>query len=465
VLANPNCPGIVPIRAACAARSLLAASARRWAAAALVVALAGGRVGAEELTIGRHPEYTRLVLRTAKTPQYDVVAAAGSVRIQIFRDGLNLPFQQRVIDDPIVQSLRIQNGRFTGQIEVTVGPEFERYEAFALESPPRLVVDFYRRTAPDSAPATPPPGAAPARAVERLPALQPAPASASERPIHVGEGLVPSRESGPMPEPLPPAEPEPGAAAPPEAQRVAARAGTRTGVQRVVLDPGHGGSEIGARGPGGTFEKDICLAIARRLQRRLENELGLEVILTRDRDIEVPLTYRAEVANNRQADLFISIHANAFHGRNISGAETYFLSDSGVDEETRALVALENNTMGLSNAGAPGGDEISMLLWELANKEYLRESRDLADVIQRNFNQALSLPDRGVKQGRFLVLKGATMPAVLVEVGFISNPAEERKLLSSSYQQKLADALFESILEYKQRVDRYSGSLSQASGR
>jgi len=241
------------------------------------------------------------------------------------------------------------------------------------------------------------------------------------------------------------------------------RPSARRGVQRVVLDAGHGGVEVGARGPGGTLEKDICLAIVRRLQRRLEDQLGLEVILTRDRDLEVPLTYRAELANNRQADLFLSIHANAAHGRGISGAETYFLSDSNVDEETRALVALENNTMGLADPTGAAGDEISMLLWELANKEYLRESRDLAEVIQRNLNIALALPDRGVKQGRFLVLKGATMPAVLVEVGFISNPAEERRLLSSSYQQKLADALFDSVLEYKQRVDRYDGVLPQAS--
>jgi N-acetylmuramoyl-L-alanine amidase len=418
---------------------------------ALGLASIAGLGQTDELTVGQHADFTRLVLRTKKTPQYDVVVEPGIVRVVLFRDGLDLPFQERSVGDGVVQSIRVRNGRYTGNFEVALGREYGRHKTFTLENPARLVIDFYRRDA------AAPLGVAPAPAGPPAPPPAIRAESAPDKPR-----AVPADQSRAQ-------EPQPVAGPPvPETTLVplaAARSRPGRGVQRVVLDAGHGGIEVGARGPSGALEKDICLAVVRRLQRRLEDELGIEVILTRDRDIEVPLTYRAEVANNRQADLFLSIHANAAHGRGPSGAETYFLSDSGFDQDTRALVALENNTMGLPDAPGSGNDEISMLLWELANKEYLRESRDLGEVIQRNLNAALSLSDRGVKQGRFLVLKGATMPAVLVEVGFISNPAEENKLTSAGYQQKLADVLFDSILEYKHRVDRYDGLQPQASSR
>ena len=242
-----------------------------------------------------------------------------------------------------------------------------------------------------------------------------------------------------------------GTAAPQQQQR---------GLRTIVIDPGHGGSEIGAVGPSGTTEKDIVLDISRRLEDLIEGRLGLEVRLTRSEDIDKALEERTAFANNLKADLFISIHANAYRGRGVRGAETFFLSDKATDDEARRLVAIENGTLDLQGPAAVD-DDLQMLLWDMAQTAYLAESAVLAEMIQVGLNDLAGTADRGIKQAPFRVLRGATMPAVLVEVGFLSNPAEERQLADPRYRQRVAEVLYDSLNQYRRRQAMLVGGDSQ----
>jgi N-acetylmuramoyl-L-alanine amidase len=233
------------------------------------------------------------------------------------------------------------------------------------------------------------------------------------------------------------------------------------GFSLVVLDPGHGGRDTGAVGPGGTMEKDLTLAIARRVRARLARSSDLQVLLTRDSDVFVPLQARVAAANARGADLFVSIHLNAAPSRHAIGTETYFLSAVASDDAARASAEFENRSLELEeqHPGAPPTD-LAFILGDLARSASVRESEAFAASLQEAFiDQAPSVrgQSRGVKQAPFVVLAGAEMPAVLTEVGFISNPQQERALKSERVQEEIARAIIRSILVYKLQVERTMG--------
>jgi N-acetylmuramoyl-L-alanine amidase len=224
-------------------------------------------------------------------------------------------------------------------------------------------------------------------------------------------------------------------------------AGKRIGV--IVIDPGHGGLESGAKGKFGALEKDITLAISLKLKAVIERNLALRVELTRDKDIDVSLENRAAIANNHKADLFISIHANSSYRRKAQGSETFFLSLNATDEEARRLAYLENNSAELSKPLAEENqDEIRMILWDMAQSAYLKQSQSLAEIIQDELNSLLGTTNRGIKQAPFKVLTGVACPAVLVEVAFISNPEEEKELLKESFQSNVAEAIYRGLVRY-----------------
>ena len=227
-------------------------------------------------------------------------------------------------------------------------------------------------------------------------------------------------------------------------------AAPQSGFRTVVIDPGHGGSETGAIGPSGLTEKEVVLDIANRLRDLLQANLGLHVELTREADIDKALEERTAHANWLKADIFISIHANAYRGRGVRGAETFFLSDRASDDNARRLAAMENETLDLGGP-ASGDTGLQMLLWDMAQTAHLQESSQLADMIQQQLNQLSGTSDRGIKQAPFRVLRGANMPAVLVEVGFISNSDEERLLADPRHRQRIAESLSESINHYRRR--------------
>ena len=220
-------------------------------------------------------------------------------------------------------------------------------------------------------------------------------------------------------------------------------------IQTVVIDPGHGGMETGAKGKFGNLEKDITLAISLKLKALIERNLGLAVVLTRDRDVDVSNENRAAVANNHKAGLFISIHANGAVQRKAAGSETFFLSVNATDEETRRLAYLENNSTDLQNRLDPStDDDLMMILWDMAQNAYIKQSSRLAELVQEELDAMLGTRNRGIKQAPFKVLTGVACPAVLVEAAFISNPDEEQKLASDAFQAKVAEAIYTGLSRY-----------------
>jgi N-acetylmuramoyl-L-alanine amidase len=220
----------------------------------------------------------------------------------------------------------------------------------------------------------------------------------------------------------------------------------------VVIDPGHGGIELGAKGKLGSVEKDITLAIALKLKAMIEKNMAFQVVLTRDKDMDVPLESRSAIANNQKADVFISIHTNSSRQKSAEGSETFFLSTGATpDEEIRRLAYLENNSSRIEgHVDKTSEDDVKMILWDMAQTAYIRQSSQLAEMIQAELNSLLRTRNRGIKQAPFKVLTGAACPAVLVEAAFISNPEEEKKLASDAFQASVAEAIYRGLTKYLQ---------------
>jgi N-acetylmuramoyl-L-alanine amidase len=221
------------------------------------------------------------------------------------------------------------------------------------------------------------------------------------------------------------------------------------GIRTIVIDPGHGGKEVGAIGPNGLMEKDATLSLCLKLAAALESKLKTRVVLTRTDDTVVPLDQRTSIANQYKADLFLSVHMNAAIVRGAHGAETYFLSLEASDELAKKAAETENAAGHTPAAGGSPSSDLKMILWDLAQQEYLNESSKLATDIQEEMNRITGVTNRGVKQAPFRVLVGATMPAALVEVAFITNAEEEKRINSDAFQKTVVDALTTAVERYK----------------
>ncbi|MEK7878865.1 MAG: N-acetylmuramoyl-L-alanine amidase [candidate division NC10 bacterium] len=235
-------------------------------------------------------------------------------------------------------------------------------------------------------------------------------------------------------------------------------------LRHVVLDAGHGGHDPGAMGPSGLQEKEVVLDVTKRLVPLLEEGLGVKVSLTRTTDYFVPLRERTSFANAQRADLFVSIHANAHRASVSEGVETYFLSSEATDNESRQVAALENEVIRLEGGSSKAqADLLKTILWDLAQSGFQEESSRLAETVLDSMTRALAIANRGVKQAGFYVLGGAAMPAILVEIGFLTNPKEERKLRDPHFRERVARAIYAGLAAYKRRYDQKMGA-AQAVG-
>lgn len=236
------------------------------------------------------------------------------------------------------------------------------------------------------------------------------------------------------------------------------------GIRTIVVDPGHGGTETGAIGPSGVQEKALTLLLARELATKLEAALPVRVILTRTEDANLPHDARSAIANQNKADLFISIHLNSSLGAGGNGAETYFLSSQATDRRSELAAQVENVQQATAGVGDPeAAQDLQLILWDLAQSRYMAESQRFANLVQAELNEALQLKDRGVKQAPFRVLVGAAMPAVLVELGFINNVDEEKKLQEPAYRAQLADSLTKAVARYKEAIEGAAGGAAAPS--
>jgi N-acetylmuramoyl-L-alanine amidase len=366
-----------------------------WRPAARVLLIGNVSIPQIGVTTQVTGERVRVVLEASEKVPFVVLQEPGKVTVSIPRDALNVNFQQQRLTGGIVDSVAFVGGReqlFT----ITLGRRFQNVVATEEENPTRLALEFQARAA----------------------------------------GLDATGPSAPSPAPPRPV--------------VQATSDIRT----VVIDPGHGGVDLGAQGVNGAMEKDVTLAISRKLKALLVNNLGLQVFLTRDADRDLSLDDRTAFANNYKADLFISIHANASRFHEARGSEVYFLSYEASDDESRRVAQSEGASTPPDATTAPANADLAMILWEMAQAEHLEASSTLASRIQDELAEVTGSQGRGIKQAPFRVLVGATMPAVLIEVAFISHPAEEKLLVSDAYQSQVAAALTRGVARYQKERDQ-----------
>ncbi|MBI4465258.1 MAG: N-acetylmuramoyl-L-alanine amidase, partial [Acidobacteria bacterium] len=304
------------------------------------------------------------------------------------------------------------------------------YSVFELPNPYRLVIDV--RSAAEVAGGT-------AKTPSTASAGGPSVGSAKPAPAVSEPAETALATAGPVFEKVQPARPNQNGS-----HSLTRALGLKIG--RIVLDPGHGGHDTGTIGPTGLHEKDLVLDLAQRLGQLITERLGSEVILTREVDAFLPLEARTALANEREADLFLSIHANASRSKSARGIETYYLNFT-TDPEALEVAARENAVSQETIS------QLQTLVQKIALADKVDESREFATRVHKALANGIAGKsrrgfDRGVKKAPFVVLIGANMPSVLAEVSFLSNPQDEKSLRTSEYRQKIAEALFSGIESY-----------------
>lgn len=331
-----------------------------------------------------------------------------------------------------------QNRRTKARLVVDLLDEVT-YDVSWLANPPRLVIQLQGKTPPRPKPAEP--GVRLAEAAPAVPEVAGKPVATSYAPV----GAEPKVVAASL------APPKPADVNSVGGQSLIRALGLKIG--RVVIDPGHGGHDPGMTGPSGLREKDVVLDISMRLAKLIEDELGAEAILTRDSDRFIDLQRRTRAANDAKADLFVSVHANASNTRSVRGVETFYLSLTA-DSWALKVASRENAASDRSVA------ELQDLLGKIARNDTLDESRELAAKIQTAVFSGLAEEvggqrNRGVRKAPLLVLMGAKMPAILAEVGFLSNPSDEKLFKTSKHRQFVAERIFAGVREYVESLSSH----------
>ena len=358
--------------------------------------LAGGvrmpRIAARTDAVGAGT--TRVTIDVAPPTPHTVTQEANRILIRFDADALDAADLRVTATDTVTAA---HQGDAPTTLAIDLGPRFASFRASDQPAPTpgsaRIFVDLLAQTE------TPPPGTQPA---------PPAP---------------PTPETPPLLD-----LPTPG------------------GLRAIVIDAGHGGDDIGVRGAQGTLEKTITLSVARRLKAAIEARLGVRVLLTRDADQVVAPDQRAALANNNKADLFISLHANASLRPAVAGAEVFYLSLEGYGD--MAQRAAQGSADALPVLGG-GSRDIEITPWEMAQARYIDQSAAFARAIEGALRERVPMSPRAVQQAPFRVLVGANMPAVLVELGFLTNAQQEQQLASDEHQNALVQALLEGIVRYR----------------
>ncbi len=397
------------------------------------------------------------------------------------------------IDAPLLKRIRVAETQpgvtrivldLNGDVQLT---------ASRLLNPNRLMLELRPSAANTPPPATPgKPAAAPLRRWMPPDAKVPPPVTTPHIPPSLASPPVvkahnpeflPFKAEPPRPDPPKPEPPQPAAApaavaesvkSPPspaaiEDAKPALRTSAGTAsltralglkLNRVVIDPGHGGHDQGTSGPHGLIEKELVLDVSLRLGKLISEQLGAEVIYTRSDDTFVPLERRPQLANERKADLFLSVHANSSPYPTVSGVETYVLNFT--DSRSALDVAIRENATSQTSMS-----ELHDIIQKITAHDKAQESKEFANRIQAALYafSARSFPgeyNRGVKQAPFVVLIGTTMPAVLAEIGFVTDPKEEALLKRPDYRQKLADALFHGVARYAETLSHFDAAQAPA---
>ncbi|MFW6123944.1 MAG: N-acetylmuramoyl-L-alanine amidase [Acidobacteriota bacterium] len=354
------------------------------------------RIEIYNLRYHTHPSFTRIVIDVGELREYffDELKSPDRIYVDVYQARLNPILHTKTVnlDNDYIHEIRIaQKNQTTVRAAVDLDlSKIDHYRVWHLPDPFRIIVDIY-----------------------------PMKNSSPPKPTESGYSMV--RQLG-------------------------------LGIKRIVIDPGHGGKDPGCIGSQNTQEKNIVLDIASRLKNLLSTKQGLEVIMTRETDIFVPVENRPVIANQKKADLFISIHANANPRKNYHGTATFFLNFS-TDPSVNAIAARENATSTKSIA------DMKEIITKIAQNSKIKESKELAENIQQcmisNLGKSYKYTrDLGVKGGPFWVLIGGDMPSVLVETLHLSNSREEDLLRTEVYRQKIAEGIYQGILKYIQSLGK-----------
>jgi N-acetylmuramoyl-L-alanine amidase len=340
---------------------------------------------------------TRVTIDVAPPTAHTVTQEATRILIRFDADALDLG-DIRVTADEAVTG--VHQGEAPNLLAIDLGPRFASFRASDQPAPTpgsaRIFVDVLAPTAPPASPGGQPPV---------VPALPVAP------------------ETPPLLD-----LPTPG------------------GLRAIVIDAGHGGDDTGAKGAQGILEKNVTLSVARRLKAALEARLGVRVLLTRDGDLAVASDQRAALANNNKADLFISLHANASLRPAVAGVQVFYLNLEGYGD--KAQQASQGSADALPVLGG-GSREIEITPWEMAQARHIDQSAAFAQAIEGALRERVPMSPRALQRAPFRVLVGANMPAVLVELGFLTNPDQEKQLAGDEHQNALVQGLVEGIVRYR----------------
>jgi N-acetylmuramoyl-L-alanine amidase len=392
------------------------------------------------------PDYTRVTLELDESLKSSHFVATDPPRLVVDLEGVDIDAALREIvakvqaDDPYIATVRVAQNRahvvrLVFDLKVPVSPQ-----VFALAPNGvyrhRLVLDLYPKTPID-------PLAALIEQTRTSTTANAVPGFAAGAGAGAGDDSIASliREREAALRML--AEPE----------RPRTRGAAVSRLLTIAIDPGHGGEDPGAIGPNGTMEKDVVLNIALRLRERLQAEPGVRVLMTRDSDFFVPLATRVSKARAVSADLFVSVHADAFVLPHAKGSSVFVLSDRSASSlGARWLARRENSADLIGGVNLPAGNrEVAKVLLDLSTTAQIKDSRKLAGSVLGELRGVGDLHSAQIEQAGFAELRAPDVPSILIETAFISNPDEERKLRDPRYQAKLADAIFVGIKTYFRR--------------
>ena len=389
----------------------------------------------------------RLSVETTPGTAHRILEEPGRLRIRFEADAVDV-VRLSPARGEIVRGIEV-DADLPG-LTIELGPAFDSFrvtQPSAAGGGARLVIDLLSADASASAGTAGDAGRpGTGRAAARTRPARPAGPSARARP-----GASP---------PLSPSDAARPGGGRPDAEALPDFAAAPT-IRTIVIDAGHGGTDEGARGSEGTLEKDVTLGVARRLRAAIEARLGARVILTRTGDTLVPIDERAAVANNNKADLFISLHANSSLSRTRRGAEVFYLSIAEYGAEAREVAEREAPLLSVVGGGAR---EIDIVEWEMAQARHVDRSARLAELVEDELRLRVPMSPRAIQQAPFRVLVGANMPAVLVEMGFISNPTQEMELTAASFQNEIVDALIGAVLRFRDYLERLPALPAESEG-
>ncbi len=375
-----------------------------------------------KVSVRDYEGYGRVIIESAIPLSYHVEQHTSLFLVRFRAEG-NFTIQRESFKSRYVKSLGWAKGMDYYMLTINASGSDYHFESFTLTNPHRIVIDIHSSEPPKQEPPPPPP---------EQPKREPQPKTERSESTEPTEKKRDSKQDE--------EDRLPASSTPPLVSQ---------GLRTIVIDPGHGGLEAGSEGKFGTLEKNITLPVGQKLKALIEKNLAYRVVLTRDKDVDVSLENRAAIANNNRAELFISVHVNGFPRSSARGSETFFLSLNATDEEARRLAYMENNSSEIeSKISSEDEDDIMMILWDMAQSAFIKQSSELAESIQRELNSLLGTRNRGIKQAPFKVLTGVACPAVLVEIAFISNPSEERKLKTDDFQDNVAQAIYRGVSNF-----------------